>query len=66
MFWDDDQTCYGHVLGFTGLERRVVVLALNEGEPKERAKERLCPAPVTVSSLSATRSTLSVWAAPIS
>ena len=40
-FWDDEQVFYGHVLGFKGLERRVVVLALNEGEPKERAKERL-------------------------
>ena len=40
-FWDDEQVFYGHVLGFKGLERRVVVLVLNEGEPKERAKERL-------------------------
>jgi hypothetical protein len=40
-FWDDDQAFYGHVLGFKGLERRVVVLALNEPEPSERSRERL-------------------------
>ncbi|MDX6298568.1 MAG: hypothetical protein QOI51_2425, partial [Nocardioidaceae bacterium] len=32
---------YGHVLGFKGLERSVVVLAVNESELRERAKERL-------------------------
>jgi Nuclease-related domain len=40
-FWDDDQVFYGHVLGFKGLERRVIVLAVNESEPRDRAKERL-------------------------
>lgn len=40
-FWDDDQVFYGHVLGFKGLERRVVVLALNESAPRDRSKERL-------------------------
>jgi hypothetical protein len=40
-FWDADQVFYGHVLGFKGLERRVVVLALNESEPRERSRERL-------------------------
>jgi UvrD-like helicase C-terminal domain len=40
-FWDVDQVFYGHVLGFKGLERRVVVLAVNEAEPGERSKERL-------------------------
>ncbi|MGV9714338.1 NERD domain-containing protein [Gordonia sp. NPDC003424] len=40
-FWDDEQVFYGHVLGFKGLERRVVVLALNESKPRERSKERL-------------------------
>jgi ATP:corrinoid adenosyltransferase len=40
-FWDDDQVFYGHVLGFKGLERRVVVLALNERERTERSRERL-------------------------
>ncbi|MEJ7630324.1 MAG: ATP-binding domain-containing protein [Nocardioidaceae bacterium] len=40
-FWDEDQVFYGHVLGFKGLERRVIVLAVNESEPRDRAKERL-------------------------
>ena len=40
-FWDDDQVFYGHVLGFKGLERRVVVLAVNERERTERSRERL-------------------------
>lgn len=40
-FWDDEQVFYGHVLGFKGLERRVVVLALNEHGPQERSTERL-------------------------
>jgi hypothetical protein len=40
-FWDADQVFYGHVLGFKGLERRAVVLALNEDEPHERSRERL-------------------------
>ncbi|GAC69214.1 NERD domain-containing protein [Gordonia soli] len=40
-FWDKKQVFYGHVLGFKGLERRVVVLALNESEPRDRSRERL-------------------------
>ncbi|MDG3012678.1 AAA family ATPase [Rhodococcus sp. D2-41] len=40
-FWDTDQVFYGHVLGFKGLERRAVVLAVNESEPQERSRERL-------------------------
>jgi len=40
-FWDEDQVFYGHVLGFKGLERRVVVLAVNDHEQRDRAKERL-------------------------
>lgn len=40
-FWDDDQVFYGHVLGFKGLERPVVVLAVNESDPRDRARERL-------------------------
>jgi hypothetical protein len=40
-FWDEEQVFYGHVLGFKGLERRAVVLALNEREPRERSRERL-------------------------
>ena len=39
-FWDEDQVFYGHVLGFKGLERRVVVLAVNDTR-SERARERL-------------------------
>ena len=40
-FWDTDQVFYGHVLGFKGLERRAVVLALNEPAPSDRSRERL-------------------------
>lgn len=40
-YWDDDQVFYGHVLGFKGLERRAVVLALNEKDGQVRARERL-------------------------
>jgi UvrD-like helicase C-terminal domain len=40
-FWDEDQVFYGHVLGFKGLERRVVVLAVNDSRLRDRARERL-------------------------
>lgn len=40
-FWDNEQVFYGHVLGFKGLERRAVVLALNESRPRDRSRERL-------------------------
>jgi len=40
-FWDKDQVFYGHVLGFKGLERRAVVLALNENRARDRSRERL-------------------------
>ena len=40
-FWDDEQVFYGHVLGFKGLERRAVVLVLNELTVGDRSKERL-------------------------
>jgi superfamily I DNA/RNA helicase len=40
-FWDQEQVFYGHVLGFKGLERPAVILALNEAEPAERSRERL-------------------------
>ncbi len=40
-FWDAEQVFYGHVLGFKGLERPAVVLALNEDAPGERSRERL-------------------------
>ncbi|GGF35433.1 hypothetical protein GCM10007298_34080 [Williamsia phyllosphaerae] len=38
---DNDDIFYGHVLGFKGLERRVIILALNESTPRDRSKERL-------------------------
>ena len=40
-FWDADQVFYGHVLGFKGLERRAVVLVVNETDVFERSRERL-------------------------
>ena len=40
-FWDEEQVFYGHVLGFKGLERRVVVLVLNERSVGARSRERL-------------------------
>lgn len=40
-FWDDDQVFYGTVLGFKGLERPAVVLAVNDAYDLDRAKERL-------------------------
>jgi hypothetical protein len=40
-FWDADQVFYGHVLGFKGLERRAVVLVVNEEAAFDRSRERL-------------------------
>ncbi len=40
-FWDTDQVFYGHVLGFKGLERRAVVLVVNEESAMARSRERL-------------------------
>lgn len=40
-YWDLDQVFYGHVLGFKGLERRAVVLVVNDKEAFERSRERL-------------------------
>ncbi|GGF99106.1 nuclease [Rhodococcoides trifolii] len=40
-FWDTEQVFYGHVLGFKGLERRAVVLAVNESGHRDRSRERL-------------------------
>lgn len=39
-YWEDD-VFYGHVLGCKGLERRAVVLCLNEDGTRDRARERL-------------------------
>jgi ATP-dependent exoDNAse (exonuclease V) beta subunit len=36
-----DQVFYGHLLGFKGLERRAVVLAVNEASHFDRSRERL-------------------------
>jgi len=40
-FYDADQVFYGHVLGFKGLERPAVVLAVNGFGRDERAREKL-------------------------
>ena len=40
-FWDAEQVFYDHVLGFKGLERRAVVLVVNEESAFERSRERL-------------------------
>jgi hypothetical protein len=40
-FWDADQVFYGHVLGFNGLERRALVLVVNEASQFDRSRERL-------------------------
>ena len=40
-FWESDDVFYGHVLGCKGLERRAVVLCLNEDGSRDRARERL-------------------------
>jgi hypothetical protein len=40
-FWDDEDVFYGHVLGFKGLERPAVVLAVNGFRDEARAREML-------------------------
>ncbi len=40
-FWDTDDVFYGHVLGCKGLERRVVVLCVNDDGSRPRSRERL-------------------------
>jgi len=40
-YWEDDDVFYGHVLGCKGLERRAVVLCVNESTIRDRARERL-------------------------
>jgi hypothetical protein len=40
-FWDEDDVFYGHVLGCKGLERRAVVLCINEDTLGGRSRERL-------------------------
>ena len=40
-FWSNDDVFFGHVLGFKGMERRAVVLCLNEDGTRDRSRERL-------------------------
>lgn len=40
-FWSNDDVFYSHVLGFKGMERRAVVLCLNEHGTRDRSRERL-------------------------
>ncbi|MEO8106792.1 MAG: NERD domain-containing protein [Actinomycetes bacterium] len=40
-FWENDDAFYGHVLGFKGLERPAIVLAVNGFRDEERARELL-------------------------
>ncbi len=40
-FYDDSGVFYGHILGFKGLERPAVVLAVNRFWVDERAREKL-------------------------
>lgn len=40
-FWSGDDVFYGHVLGFKGMERRAVVLCVNEDGHRDRSTERL-------------------------
>jgi hypothetical protein len=40
-FWDEDDAFYGNVLGCKGLERRAVVLCVNQDTERGRDKERL-------------------------
>jgi hypothetical protein len=40
-YWEDDDVFYGHVLGCKGLERRAVVLCVNDEQVRERSRERL-------------------------
>ncbi len=40
-FWSNEDVFYGHVLGFKGMERKAVVLCLNEDGTRDRSRERL-------------------------
>lgn len=40
-FWENDDVFYGHVLGAKGMERRAVVLCVNEDGTTQRFRERL-------------------------
>jgi len=40
-FWENDDAFYGHVLGFKGLERPAIVLAVNGFREPAKAREML-------------------------
>jgi hypothetical protein len=40
-FWSNEDVFYGHVLGFKGMERRAVILCVNEDGTRDRSRERL-------------------------
>jgi len=40
-YWENDHVFYGHLLGCKGLERRAVVLCVNEDDVRDRSRERL-------------------------
>jgi hypothetical protein len=64
-FWDEEDVFYGHVLGCKGLERRAVVLCINEGNAADRSRERLTSTfrgPPISSLSSATRMSSPRWA----
>src|SRR5699024_1589488 len=54
-FWEDEDVFFGHVLGAKGMERRVVVLCVNEDGTRERGSTSASPAPPTVSWSARTR-----------
>ena len=41
LFWEGDDVFYGHVLGFKGLERPAVILAVNGFREEARARDLL-------------------------
>ena len=68
-FWDADQVFYGHVLGFKGLERRAVVLVVNEerrSSAPANGSTSDCPGLATNSSSVATRTSSERSAGPTS
>ncbi len=40
-YWSNDDVFYSHVLAFKGMERRAVVLCINEDGTRDRSRERL-------------------------
>ena len=67
-FWDAEQVFYGHVLGFKGLERRAVVLVVNESaraSDQGSGSTSGCRGPVTSSWCAVIPSSSGRWAARI-